>query len=543
MRNLAFHRAPAMLSCGLALTLCAAAVTAAPAGARATYRTAHTSQHRRSHSSLGRAAHTSLTERAPVRLSVVGGELVWSPISGVTSYLERQRLGHKHLHRVLTATTLGLQPLHGGTASYSVRTDVKGSTWSSITVVYGSSGAIAKVYGEGSGQGGSGSESGSGEGGSGAGGGSGSESGSGGSGSGSGGSGSESGSGSGGSGSESGSETESELGSGTGGSETESELGSGTGGGETHSAGGLKVGLIGGIFGWGTSVGETIRKQTDVRYTRGALGPEGWSVVKEEVSDGVTQLMLYAPTMAGMTPAAVAEGVRSYVPHMRELGLTELELGNEVYFHGSTPWEYAAQYRAAHEALAGTGITLIANAWIDTTKPNGEWSQWENNGGWCVLFVEALGFVPDAWSFHAYGPMKADGFGSGAYQPGWATVPRMISYMKADHVYAPLNITEVGQPTYEGSDGNPAVTEAEQAQDDKQYLDQAAEWGLASIYLYEGIDTAEGGYGLYKWPLQAKPSAAAFAEALAGLAAKPNTLAVSAQLSALPSAAKGALLD
>jgi hypothetical protein len=91
----------------------------------------------------------------------------------------------------------------------------------------------------------------------------------------------------------------------------------------------------------------------------------------------------------------------------------------------------------------------------------------------------------------------------------------MISYMKADHVYAPLNITEVGQPTYEGDDGNAAVSEAEQAQDVKQYIRQAAEWGVASVYLYEAIDTPEGGYGLFKWPLKAKPSATAFTEALA----------------------------
>ncbi len=163
-----------------------------------------------------------------------------------------------------------------------------------------------------------------------------------------------------------------------------------------------------------------------------------------------------------MSPAQVAEGVESYVPHLQELGLTELELGNEVYYHGSDPESYAADYRAAHEALAGSDITLIADAWTDSL-PHGEWSQWESGGGWCVLFVKALGYVPDAWSFHPYGPMNADGFGSGAHRPGWATVPRMISYMKADHVYAPLNITEVGQPTYQGTDGNTAVTEAEQA--------------------------------------------------------------------------------
>jgi len=247
------------------------------------------------------------------------------------------------------------------------------------------------------------------------------------------------------------------------------------------------------------------------------LGPGGWGTVKEEVSEGITPLILYNPTMMGMTPAAVAAGVMSYVPHMRELGISELELGNEVYYHGSTPAEYAGQYRAAHEALAGSGITLIADAWTDTPKPNGEWSQWESNGGWCVLFVEALGYVPDAWSFHPYGPMNADGFGSGAYRQGWATVPRMINYMKADHIYAPLDITEVGQPTYQGDDGNTAVTEQEQAADVKQYITQAAEWGLASIYLYEAIDTGEGGYGLYSWPLKAKPSAAVFAETLAKL--------------------------
>jgi hypothetical protein len=515
MRNLAFARALAMLSCWLLLTLCATAATAGPAAARGARRTAHTS-----------------LAAEPVHLSVAGKELVWSPISGVTSYLERQRLGHHHLHRVLTATTLGLKQLHGETAVYSVRADVKGSAWASVTIVYGSSGAIVKVYGDEGGSGPeSGPESGSGEGGSGSGGG-GSEAGTGGSGSGSGGSGpeSESGSGAGGSGSE----TE---------TETETESGPASGGTEGQQPGGLKVGLVGGVYGWGSAASETIRKATGVRYTKLTIGPEGWGTVEEMVHDGVTPLILYNPDMAPMSPAAVAEGVKSYVSHMHQLGLTEIELGNEVYYHGSTAWEYAAQYKAAHEALAGTGITLIADAWTDTPKPNGEWSQWEAGGGWCVLFVQALGHVPDEWSFHPYGPMDANGFGAaGIYQAGWATVPRMISYMKADHVYAPLDITEVGQPTYEGTDGNTPVTEAEQAHDYKQYIHQAAEWGLTGIYLYEGIDTGEGGYGLYKWPLQAKPSAAAFAEALQELAAKPGTLAGGSQLAPLASSGEGSLV-
>jgi hypothetical protein len=286
----------------------------------------------------------------------------------------------------------------------------------------------------------------------------------------------------------------------------------------SQAAPALKVGLNGGLTGWGPIAAETIRDSTGVRYARlNPLEEGSWSAARELVGEGITPLVIYDPEMSGMSPTAVAEGVASFVPLMRELGLTEVELGNEVYFHGSTPAEYAAQYAAAHEALAGDGITLIADAWGDTPLPGGGWSQWEAGGGWCVLFVQALGYVPDSWSFHPYGPMSADGFGSGEHTLGWATVPRMLAYMRSDDLYAPLNITEVGQPTYEGTDGNAAVSEAEQATDVAQYLTQAHEWGLASIYLYEGIDTPEGGYGLYAWPLRAKPSAAAFAQTLASL--------------------------
>lgn len=280
----------------------------------------------------------------------------------------------------------------------------------------------------------------------------------------------------------------------------------------------LKVGLNGGLTGWGPAAGETIRDATGVQYARlNPLEEGSWGPARELVSEGITPLVIYDPDLQGMSPAAVAAGIDGFLPMMRELGLTEVELGNEVYYHGSTAAEYAAQYRAAHEALAGDGIALIADAWTDTPLSSGGWSQWESGGGWCMLFVQALGYVPDAWSFHPYGPMNADGFGSGGNQPGWATVPRMIAYMRADGIYAPLNITEVGQPTYAGSDGEAAVSEAEQAADVRQYLTQAGEWDLASIYLYEGIDTGEGGYGLYTWPLRAKPSAAAFAETLARL--------------------------
>jgi len=493
-----FHRTTIRAPRALATTLCltflasvlAMSALASPAGARE--RSRHT-------------AYASLARRAPAHVAVVGTRLVWSSVSGAESYIVRRRVDGRDTRRTKLATTaVSLRPIRGGTVVYSVRTDIPGSAWSPpITIVYDRLGEISKIYGEVS------SGSGEGSGGSGSTGSSPSEE----STPGEAGSPPVEGSGSGGSGSKSEGEGTSPEPEGTTG-ELESE-GEAPFSGKKARATGLKVGLIGGIYGWGAAASETIRKATRVKYTRMSVGSEGWGSAKEMVGDGITPLILYNPTLAGMSPAAVAAGVKAYISHMHELGLTEIELGNEVYFHGSTPSEYAAQYRAAHEALAGSGITLIADAWTDTQKSNGQWSDWEYGGGWCVVFVQALGYVPDAWSFHPYGPMKADGFGSGAEEPGWATVPRMISYMKADHVYAPLNITEVGQPTYQGDDGNTAVSEAEQAQDVRQYIRQASEWGLASVYLYEGIDTPEGGYGLYKWPLKAKPSAAAFAETLA----------------------------
>jgi hypothetical protein len=451
-----------------------------------------------------------------------GHKLGWSRVGHVLDYvLASQSAGQAVSYRVLAKTAATPKPVPGATVEYRVRTDVNGSAWSPpVAISYpeqsqaegstsggsapGSSGFGGSVGSEGAGVGSEGS-SGAGSEGSGAG----SEgSGAGSEGSGAGSEGSGAGSEGSGAGSEgSGSGTEGTSGSqGPGGPAEEGELAS-------RRTKPLKVGLIG-FRGWGSGPSEVIRKATGVKYTRASPVEEGWGPARELVSEGITPLVLYDPHMAGMSPATVAENLKSYIPVMHELGLSEIELGNEVYYNGSTPPEYALQYRAAHEALAGSGITLIADAWTDAQKPNGEWSDWEAHGGWCVLFVDALGYVPDAWSFHPYGPMNADHFGSGANRQGWGTVPRMIAYMKEDHIFAPLNITEVGQPTSQGTDGNTAVSEAEQAADVKQYLTQASGWGLASIYLYEAVDTAEGGYGLYSWPLEAKPSAAVFAETL-----------------------------
>jgi hypothetical protein len=463
---------------------------------------------------ISSAARARIARLAAPHIKVVGHKLIWSRAEGVSTYvLARQPVGHASVYRVIAKNSITPKPVPGATVRYRVKTNVFGSAWThAVTITYTAHGSIVKSSVAGSNPSASDS-AGSGAPADSAGAGTGNTSGSD----------SKSGSGSG---------SDSAPGSGSG-SSSGSGSGSGSGGGSGTGSGGLggpveevasprttalKVGLIG-VGGWGTGPSETIRKATGVKYTRvNPIEEGGWGPTRELVSEGVTPLVLYDPDMKGMSPEAVAEGVKSFLPIMRELDLSELELGNEVYYHGSTAVEYAAQYRAAHEALAGTGVSLMADLWGDYYTGT-EWSQVEAGRGWFVDFCKALDGVPDAWAGHFYGSMTTDApLGSG--KPfGWASVPVMIADLKQAGDYAPLNITEVGQPTYQGTDGNTAVTEAVQAADIKQYLTQAAEWGVSSIYLYEAIDTGEGGYGLYKWPLQAKPSEAVFAETLAKLSA------------------------
>jgi hypothetical protein len=84
-----------------------------------------------------------------------------------------------------------------------------------------------------------------------------------------------------------------------------------------------------------------------------------------------------------------------------------------------------------------------------------------------------------------------------------------------------VNITEVGMPTWKGDDGNNnIVTEAVQATDYKQYVKQAAEWGVRSLWIFGAMDpgpSGEGGYGIYTHSLAAKPSAKALGEAVKAL--------------------------
>jgi hypothetical protein len=270
--------------------------------------------------------------------------------------------------------------------------------------------------------------------------------------------------------------------------------------------------------GWWPALQDPVKAQAlGSTADRVEVAPNGPLAVTTALAAGSDPLVLANPAGGSVGPLGLL---------MYNLGLGCMELGNEVYYHGYTAAGYAAVYKAAREALGGTGVLLGANAWGDYQSSPGVWSQVEAGGGWCVDFCKALGSKPDRWTFHPYGPLSAYGFGNtGTAVKGWGTLPRLHEYNVKAGVDAPFWITEVGVPTWTGSDGAPAVTEADQAVRVTRYITDFASWPWAEqLYIYGAIDGPNpggiGGYGLWRHDLSAKPAVAAFAAAAkaAGLA-------------------------
>jgi len=273
---------------------------------------------------------------------------------------------------------------------------------------------------------------------------------------------------------------------------------------------------IDGLSGRGAAAAKAAMAATHATRDRIDVGHSLSGRVKEAVSEGVTPLILYSPQFAGLSTSTIKSDIGNLAAEMKPLGLTEIEVGNEVYYgNGYNPTEYAAQYKAAHEALAGTGIKALADLYGDIGS-----SRVEGGGGWAVLMVNAMGFTPDGWTLHPYGGMTERNLGE---TEGWLIVPAMIEWLKKDGIYAPLHVTEVGQPVWTGTDGRASVTQAEQAVDAHQYVRDCAKWGCAELDWFGLADStepgggSEGGYGLYTYHLEARPSAAAFGSAVAGL--------------------------
>ena len=181
---------------------------------------------------------------------------------------------------------------------------------------------------------------------------------------------------------------------------------------------------------------------------------------------------------------------------------------------------------AAKEALAGLGITLIADAWgdyLNTEKGQGHeyWSQVRDGGGWWVDFVndvKALGGVlPEACSLHPYGPIAGHEYlGAGNGPAGWMSVPAMHQWMVEKHMAVPVWITEVGGETY-GTNGE-IDTEASLAAQTKRYIENSDSWSYVhALFIYSIRDTPEQGYGLFTADYKPKLAASAFGETVMSL--------------------------
>ena len=231
------------------------------------------------------------------------------------------------------------------------------------------------------------------------------------------------------------------------------------------------------------------------------------SGVRYALNHGVKALVLYDPHLAGRSPKVCAAQVRALARRIRPFGLSEIEFGNEVYDKGSTPQAYAAQYAAAHAAVAGIGVTLIADSFGDYRRPDGTWSQDAAGGGWIHDFIRAVradGAQIDAFSIHPYGPMNKLTNGE---DNGWLMVPRYHQLALANGVNVPWYITEVGQNLGKSNTSHP-VSATTQAADVTKYLNDTIFKYAYVKYLdfYAIKDNATGRWGLLNSTGSPRPS-------------------------------------
>ena len=231
--------------------------------------------------------------------------------------------------------------------------------------------------------------------------------------------------------------------------------------------------------------------------------------VQYAASQGVKALVLYNPGLGGRSPSQVASEVKSLAQRILPLGLSEIEFGNEVYYDGhTTPQSYAAQYAAAHAAVAGMGVTLIANSYGDYQRSDGTWSQDSQGGGWIHDFLGALPApgpsLVDAFSVHPYGPLTSLTNGE---NNGWLEVPRYHDLANQYGANVPWYVTEVGQ-CLGGAGCETPTDQAGQSAAVTQYLNDITTkytWVKFLAY-YEIRDDATGNWGLLNADNTARPS-------------------------------------
>ena len=263
------------------------------------------------------------------------------------------------------------------------------------------------------------------------------------------------------------------------------------------SAGALRVGLNE-TTGWGA---DPLSTASGIDVERLGLGDgSDISEVTVALSHGMKPLVTYDPgsngRLAGVSPATAAAQVKALAQKLLPLGLTEIEFGNEVYWDEDAV-TYAAQYNAAHAAIAGMGIKLLAVA--TALAPGcGGYSTTE----WIPQFINALpggAAEVDAWTIHPYGPMNAgdDSCVASPYGYGWDDVPNWHAIAVDAGSNAPWYITEVGQ-CLGGAGCHRPVSQQTQAADMTQYLNDVVSkypW-VVFLTFYTSRDNSAGQWGL-----------------------------------------------
>jgi len=258
--------------------------------------------------------------------------------------------------------------------------------------------------------------------------------------------------------------------------------------------------------GWGV---DAIFYDAGLRYERLDVGDgSNLELVAKALRDGMTPLVLFNPaspdSLTNISPARAAAQIVSLAQRLASLAaqypilnkLHAIEFGNEVYNYEAVT-KYAAQYDAAHRALASDGLgswKLLA----DATAVCGEYhaEKWIPD---LIADLSAGADEVDGWAVHPYGSMSTDLSRDcvGPHGYGWPDV-RDWHQIAVDHgSEAPWYVTEVGQCISAGTACPNVIDPAAQAADMTHYLNAASQYPwIAYFNWYTSCDDSTGGYGL-----------------------------------------------
>ena len=246
-----------------------------------------------------------------------------------------------------------------------------------------------------------------------------------------------------------------------------------------------------------------------VRYERLDVGNGNLGEVQQALRHGITPLVLYnaqAGTggLVGVSPSQAASNITSIARRLQALAaryprmnkLRAIEFGNEVYV-GESVTTYAAQYEAAHRALAASGLSSWRLLAVGTAICG-----YDHAESWIHDLIHLLpggAREVDGWTVHPYGPLNTDSSPDcrGPHGYGWPDVRDWHRIAVHNGSNAPWYITEVGKCVTAGQSCPQIVDRAAQAAALTRYLNDASKYRYVAFFdWYTSCDDRSGGWGL-----------------------------------------------